>query len=71
MLQKILHATKNITCKVKNRKKSIKKVVQIGLNNAKEHYLSATFGYICPNLGQSDFSRKVEIPSLMNKKIIS
>ena len=63
MLQKILHTGFKIV--------RIKKVVQIGLNNAKEHYLWAIFGYICPNLGQSDFSRKIAIPSLKNKKIIS
>ena len=34
------------------------------LKNAKEHYFWAIFGHICLKLDQSEFSRKIETPSL-------
>ena len=49
-MQKILHAGL--------------KIVHIGLKNAEKHYIWTIFGHICLKLGQSEFSRKIETPSL-------
>ena len=64
---------KNITCRVKNN--TYKVMVHIVLKIAKrsicgvkkmpkEHYFWVILGHTCLKLGQSEFSRKIETPSL-------